>query len=716
MPSTQQESAPTEEIAPQTAFTSCAAIRRLPRVVANELLPVDVEGVVIWHAPSVLSGFIIHDGGEAIYVALDLGIQKRWVKRSDFTDVVRIGARLRIKGATEKGEFAPIIVPRQVEYRGEGPLPDSKLVTLADLLTGIYDAQRVEIEGVVRSVKINDASAYAWMEVADQLGSFVVGISDATMANPLSLVDARIRVKGASLSLFNSHGEIVGAKVETNSISDLTILKEAVTDPFELPRVSLSSLRPFSPEGPPLHRCRVSGVVTASRARSYFFLQEDGRAVQVFTASEVPIAAGDFLDAVGFVSLRGGTVCMDNAIFRKKGTAPIPDPVPVTRPQLLAIGVSRQSDVPDYNGRLVRLGGTLVSIDGSDRDTRLVIATHDRTINATLDAGEESRPKGLEAGCIIEATGIASLTNKGPFPALEYPRPNTVGLVMRSFDDLRVVKAPPWWTPRRLGWLVVAVSGFALALLLWNWTLHRQVVRQSNELFVQKRAVRDAELERESVYRERDRLAGEFHDGLQQWLATVSYHVNAAAMLPPLEVHAHLLTAKRGLTRAQEELRRSLWCLRDAAVSSGTLNDALLRAMQAFADWTGAEVRVEEDGHVLHLPAHVRAGLVLVAQEAVGNALRHGKARNVCVLSEWNETGLRIAISDDGCGFAEAAVPDDGSHFGLNGMRARLRRLGGSIAISSRREGGTTVTATLSREALEIEGAVDPSESSFLKT
>ena len=76
--------------------------------------------------------------------------------------------------------------------------------------------------------------------------------------------------------------------------------------------------------------------------------------------------------------------------------------------------------------------------------------------------------------------------------------------------------------------------------------------------------------------------------------------------------------------------------------------------------------------------------LLLLVQEAVGNALRHGRAKRVRVILAYDAEGLEVTIEDDGCGFDPAAVTGiREGHFGLAGMRERMSRLGGSLKIRS---------------------------------
>ena len=93
------------------------------------------------------------------------------------------------------------------------------------------------------------------------------------------------------------------------------------------------------------------------------------------------------------------------------------------------------------------------------------------------------------------------------------------------------------------------------------------------------------------------------------------------------------------------------------------------------------------------MPEPVETTLYRVAQEAVGNAVRHAEAEAVEILLERKGPTITLLVTDDGNGFdAHAVAPD---RFGLIGMRERMALIDGTLRIDSRRGAGTTVTAML---------------------
>ena len=88
----------------------------------------------------------------------------------------------------------------------------------------------------------------------------------------------------------------------------------------------------------------------------------------------------------------------------------------------------------------------------------------------------------------------------------------------------------------------------------------------------------------------------------------------------------------------------------------------------------------------------IAIGVYRITQEALANASRHANAKHAYVDLTYLDGGLSLTIGDDGAGFEPSA-----STFGLGilGMRERVESLGGSIAIESSAQDGTTIIVNL---------------------
>ena len=128
-------------------------------------------------------------------------------------------------------------------------------------------------------------------------------------------------------------------------------------------------------------------------------------------------------------------------------------------------------------------------------------------------------------------------------------------------------------------------------------------------------------------------------------------------------------------------------------VDSRGLSTALDDLAVTTSEASGVSVTVECPEWV-ELPDHATATeLYYIAQEAVGNALRHGRPRSVRVTLLAEPDSLRLRIKDDGIGFPGKMPRSDG--LGLRIMQHRAGMIGGSLQIGPSQGGGTVVTCTL---------------------
>jgi signal transduction histidine kinase len=95
----------------------------------------------------------------------------------------------------------------------------------------------------------------------------------------------------------------------------------------------------------------------------------------------------------------------------------------------------------------------------------------------------------------------------------------------------------------------------------------------------------------------------------------------------------------------------------------------------------------------VEVSADWRDALLRIAREAVGNAVRHGRARTVS-LQLREVDGVWLRVSDDGDGF-DLEAPRSSLSYGLTSMRERTESLGGQFNISSVRGAGTTIEVVL---------------------
>jgi signal transduction histidine kinase len=266
-------------------------------------------------------------------------------------------------------------------------------------------------------------------------------------------------------------------------------------------------------------------------------------------------------------------------------------------------------------------------------------------------------------------------------------------------EDLTVVRAAPWWTPQRLWLLLSGILAVLVITLGWNWLLRRRVEQRGAQLAEEMRARREAAVEFDATLRERERLAADLHDTLEQSMTGMALQLEATEALQgeaPARSAQHLSLARQLLTRSREEVRRSVWNLRSQSLENRSLPDALRDIAASLAEGRALRIEVASEGAVKPLPDFIAGNLLLLAREALTNAIKHGGARNIEVRVVFHTADVEVLVKDDGTGFDTGDHPGAREgHFGLQGMRERMKRLNGALTITSMPGKGTCISASV---------------------
>jgi signal transduction histidine kinase len=215
--------------------------------------------------------------------------------------------------------------------------------------------------------------------------------------------------------------------------------------------------------------------------------------------------------------------------------------------------------------------------------------------------------------------------------------------------------------------------------------------------FRRKRRINDLQLAR-ALNDERQRLARELHDGLAQDLAFIA--ISAQALEPDLGSQHPLVIAARRALDASRGLILDL-----AARSAPTTGAALELVADELGGRFGVQVEVSVTASTgrADLGPPEREEIVMIAREAIVNAITHGRARRVDVTLDLEGERPLLLVRDDGGGIT-SGTPQGG--FGLPTMRARAEALGGRLVMRRADGGGTELEVRVSPQAQAVRSAV----------
>jgi len=263
-----------------------------------------------------------------------------------------------------------------------------------------------------------------------------------------------------------------------------------------------------------------------------------------------------------------------------------------------------------------------------------------------------------------------------------------------------------WWANSAVGhrysseWFriwdaIVRLMFFCLVMFAgWIFKQQRDSIRARIKLLE-----RSQRLEREIIdisEREQQRIGRDLHDGVCQYLAAIGF--SAAILSRDLERESSIRSHKAGeiANLLQDALKRTRDLARGLSPvdrDEGGLESALNELASSTSRLSGiscsficvGQVEIRDNARAVHL--------FRIAQEALNNAIKHGRPKAVVVALEASNRALSLRVSDDGVGFDPSGSERKG--MGLNIMRYRARMLAGTLEIQSNSPVGTMVTCTI---------------------
>jgi len=200
----------------------------------------------------------------------------------------------------------------------------------------------------------------------------------------------------------------------------------------------------------------------------------------------------------------------------------------------------------------------------------------------------------------------------------------------------------------------------------------------------------------EIAAQEQRRIGQDLHDGTGQELTGLAMMAErlagelAAKSLPESKMAANIVD---GLEEALSHVRALSKGLVPVEVDAEGLMIALVELASRTSDLHGVNCNFECDEPVCILDNQTAMHLYRLSQEAVNNAVKHGRGRNILIALADDGEFLTLAISDDGRGFVARDEPTTGS--GLRIMRYRAELIGATLSITAVHPHGTMVTCLL---------------------
>ena len=205
----------------------------------------------------------------------------------------------------------------------------------------------------------------------------------------------------------------------------------------------------------------------------------------------------------------------------------------------------------------------------------------------------------------------------------------------------------------------------------------------------------------QAVLHERNRLAREMHDTLIQGCVSVSALLEAHSSLGESggEARNDLLDCARTQLRSTiDEAREAVFDLRLPSDSATNIGPLLGRMTEQVSHEFGIPVDCKIAGKLFEFEQSTVHELLMVAREAIYNAVRHGRPKKVELSVRFEEDSCSVKVQDDGAGFDPEMVASlPAGHYGLIGIKERVSRIGGRLTLNSRTGVGTELIIQIPR-------------------
>jgi len=201
-----------------------------------------------------------------------------------------------------------------------------------------------------------------------------------------------------------------------------------------------------------------------------------------------------------------------------------------------------------------------------------------------------------------------------------------------------------------------------------------------------------------AVTEERQRISRELHDRVLQLLSSIRMraetcrrqHIGNRGTL-----ESELQIIEEHIDRAITEIRNLLTENQNVEeIEPGTLERRLKQELEIFRARTGFKLDFKCDISARNLPAPVERELYFTLREAILNAVRHSRATELHLSLISTTKGCEARLRDDGVGF-DVASTEGSNHYGLKGMKERIKKIGGALTLKTAPGKGTEIQITV---------------------
>jgi signal transduction histidine kinase len=592
---------------------------------------------------------------------------------------LRVGQWVEVGGTLIPEATTPSLNPIVVSTLGSRPIPKPMVHPIEVPVLASRSGQWTELEGVIHSINTNGT-----MSLKEKQGGVSVWVAGAPADELNHYVDATLRLRGVLLLptpddpvLLVPSRDFIEVE-EAGDVSD--ILPGYTTD-----------IHDAAGQGKWVHRVKIQGAVSYHNGRT-LFVQDVRGGVRVELLNDhhsINIKAGDPVEATGFPK---------NDTFSKtltEGQARVTGANGILSARKLNLS---KADISDCQDMLVTLEAKILTQKNDGPDQILDMQEGEHFCEAVLPKDFGKLPA-FEPGSRLKITGVLDqgdsfLASK---PAGDHELSKPVTVLLRSPQDVVVVRGAPWWTLKGfilLAGTLLTVSAAGLSII---FILRRRLENQRRAKFIFSRQILQSQEE------ERRRIAVNLHDTLGQNLLIIKNQSHLAMQTPVDEptIRNRLHQISEVTVQAIEEVRQITRSLRPYQLDRLGLTHAVRAVIKTVSENSPIQFASNVDEMDGTFDKEAEIHIYRIIQEGINNIIKHSGATEATIVVRRAEMMVSISIRDNGRGFDIGLGTPTG--FGINSIVERVWILGGKSSVESSPGHGTSLLFEIPITALNNE-------------
>lgn len=641
-------------------------LRAMSATEAAKHLPVRFEGTVVY-CDSSKQTVVVHDGVAGANVRIAPGCPDR--------ARIQPGARVKVEGVSDTGLYFPRVLEAKVTFLGMGKVPEPRQVGGGELFDPELDAGWVEVPATVVGVEQGGKNFTLVMEIQGVIYKALLPYKDDSVFRAATLMQRHVRLRGVLRTISNAQRQMTGRCFLVPSFDQIVpVEKQAASSQAPLRQIN------------ELLRCnhdqnalvRVRGTVTQV-CPTGMYLKDSTGSTKVSSAEPGLHPPGSTVEVEGYAAVAPYRPELRAVRVEKVGGGEFPGAVPFN-PQ--------EAKLAHFHDELVKVDCEFLAQREGRNELILQCRAGDYYFEALLPA---SRMPGLASGDRLRLVGICEITSSSPIQRGDLA--DGFRLLLPGPEAVTVLQPAPWWTLRRVLVVLGVVVVLLLGLVIWNALLRRRVAVQAGVI--------SRQIEQGLVLDERQRIARELHDSVEQLLTGLAMQLDNVSGLMARggeEALHSLALAQVMLRHCREETRASVDDLRNQTLLECGLAAILEERLAPEVAGRGVKLDLRVDGKPRRLSATVEHHLLRMAQQGVANAVSHASASEIRVSLTYGADRVALEVADDGCGF-DPSAPLPPGHFGILGLRERARKMGAEFSLESSPGSGTVIYVSLKADS-----------------